>query len=601
MIEDWFEVNDTFAQMLGYERDELIGVSFKDITYPEDLEGNLTLFDELIAGKRDSYQYEKRYVTKDKRIVWGQVNSSLIELEGASEKYLVTVVKDITDRKMAEHAIIASEKKYRLLLENTETGFVSISDKGIVLEANEPYLKIVGVSRMADVLGHSVLEWTAPESLERNAEAIAQCVEQGYINDFETTYLQPDDTRCVIQIDAIVQDTTEGKTIISFCRNISQRKKDEEQSLRAVQLESLGLLAEGIAHDFNNKLGTILNNVTLAKSYLDPGQKAFEKLTDIEKTYWQTTHLTNQLMTFSKSSPMLRTVFSLDNLLRDTVDFVLSGSSITSEFHIPADLLLIEADKGQISQVISNIVLNAKESMNGNGEVKVIARNIDNSNGEVLVESRGVLVKVTIEDIGQGVSEENLKRIFDPFFSSKDIGRGIGLSTSYSIIHRHNGLIEAKSIEGKGAAFTFYLPSTDKSVPYVAGPAEWTRAERSLNILLMDDEKDFRESLGEILYHLGHKVEMTSCGEDALDSYARALKSGKSFDLVILDMTIQGGMGGLETFDELKKMDTEVSAIVSSGYSSDMIDSEFESKGFIGSLMKPYGIDQLQFELQKIK
>ena len=222
------EVNRTLARMLGYDRQEMVGRHFGDFTYPDDLAGNSDLFDELICGKRDSFQMEKRCLTRDNQIVWGHISAALFEMGQDSQRYLVTVIKDITARKHAEETIVESEKRYNLLLDNTDTGFVVVDEKGVVLEANEPYLRFVGAGRLEDIKGRSVIEWTAPECMEDNATAVAQCATQGYIKDFETTYLRPDGSRRVIQIDATVQETSSGKQIHSFCRDITERKMAEE-------------------------------------------------------------------------------------------------------------------------------------------------------------------------------------------------------------------------------------------------------------------------------------------------------------------------------------------------------------------------------------
>ncbi len=222
------EANHTFARMLGYEREELIGVTFASISHHEDLYRNLDLFDELMAGERDSYQFEKRYITKNKKVVWGQVSAALFAMGEDGQKYVVTAIKDISEQKQAEMAMLESEKKYNLLLDNTDTGFVVVDEKGVVLEANEPYLKFVGANRIEDILGSSVMEWTAPECVQSNADAVALCAQRGFTKDFVTTYLRPDGSRCVIQVDATVHETPSGKRIHAFCRDITERRKAEE-------------------------------------------------------------------------------------------------------------------------------------------------------------------------------------------------------------------------------------------------------------------------------------------------------------------------------------------------------------------------------------
>ena len=507
-------------------------------------------------------------------------------------------LEGLVEQRSAELA--GSEKRYRELINNTETGFVVIDEKGIVLEANRPYLNLTGFESMEDIIGRSVIDWTAPESLKENAAAIEECVRTGSIKNFETIYIRPDGSRCVIQIDATTYETPSGMRITSFCRNITERKSMEAQRFRASKLESLGFLAGGIAHDFNNKLGTILNNIALAKAYIDPDNEAHKKLVEIEKTYWQTTHLTSQLLTFSKGIRINKTVFSLKQMLEDTVSFALSGSGIVSSFDMDADLLPVEADKGQISQVISNIVLNARDAMQDEGTLTVRAENIENADGAIPVKYDGPLVRFEFMDTGCGISKENLGRIFDPFYSSKPEGHGIGLSISHTIISKHSGLIEVSSREGEGASFIVYLPSSDKPVLEESRRYKDASANTAtLRILLMDDDEDFLKSFAEIIETLGHEVHLSTKGEEAMQKYIEFMGAGKTFDLVILDMTIKGGLGGIETFKELKKIDPSVKALVASGYSDKLSDSEYTELGFGGYLRKPFSVDELKRSLSK--
>ena len=494
-----------------------------------------------------------------------------------------------------------SEKRYRELINNTDTGFMVIDPEGVVLEANMPYLRLAGLKSVEDILGRSVIEWTAPECMEESAAAIVRCCEEGYIRNFEATYLRADGSRCIIQIDATTSETGAGMRITAFCRNITERKSLEAQRFRASRLESLGFMAGGIAHDFNNRLGTILNNIYMAKSHLDPESEPYRILANIERTYWQATHLSNQLLTFSKGIVMHRTVFSLAGLLEDTVKFTLSGSGIESRFEIDASLMPVEGDRGQISQVISNIALNAREAMGDEGHLTVRASNVDNSAGSVPVAFRGPLVRVEIEDTGAGISGDNLDRIFDPFFSMKESGHGIGLSLSHTVISKHGGIIEVRSQEGSGAVFTIYLPASVKAVQGDALRPAGASSGSPLRILLMDDDDDFRRSFAELMESLGHDVHQSSNGEDAVSMYLDYMSSGKAFDLVILDMTIKGGMGGVETFRRLKVMDPGVRALVASGYSDKLGETEYLERGFSGYLKKPIIVDELRVELDKYR
>lgn len=495
--------------------------------------------------------------------------------------------------------LAASEKRYRELINNTETGFVVVDKKGIVLEANKPYLKLTGYRDIEDIIGRCVTEWTAPECIDENTAAISKCIQEGFIKNFETTYLRPDGSRCVIQVDATTYETTSGRRITSFCRNITERKSVEEQKLRASKLESLGFLAGGIAHDFNNKLGAILNNIALAKAYITPESKAYKKLQDVEKTYWQTTHLTNQLLTFSKGIKINKTVFSLGQMLTDTVSFTLSGSGIVPNLRIDESLMLVEADRGQISQVISNIVLNAREAMQEEGTLTIKANNVESKKEGLPIEGEGPFVMFEITDTGCGISKDNLSRIFDPFYSSKHNGNGIGLSLSHTIISKHMGLIEVRSEYGVGSTFTVYLPASAKPISQEISISDISTSSGTLRILLMDDDDDFRTSFAEIIEHLGHEVHQSTKGEEAIQKYIEFMDHGEKFDLVILDMTIKGGLGGIETFKELKNIDHDIHAIVASGYSDRFNDLEYSRLGFGGYLKKPISQNELKTELAK--
>ncbi len=385
-----------------------------------------------------------------------------------------------------------------------------------------------------------------------------------------------------------------GKVIggMAVVEDVTERKRMEEEILKAQKLESVGILAGGIAHDFNNLLSAILGNISLTKLYTNPDDKSHKRLTEAEKACIRASDLTQQLLTFSKGgAPVKKLLSSLGDLIKDTANFAVSGSNVRCEFHIAEDLWSVEVDEGQVSQVINNLVINAQQAMPEGGLVKVSVDNVQIDKEASIPLREGRYVKVSVEDRGIGIPREHLSKIFDPYFTTKYRGSGLGLATVYSIIKKHDGYVDVESEVGVGTKFFLYIPAAETK------PEKEAEEKMILGgkgkILVMDDEEAVRVTLGEMLRYLGYEVECAGDGREAIDLYIKAKRTNRPFDLVIMDLTIPGGMGGKEAMEELSKLDSGVRAIVSSGYSNDSGMSEFVKYGFRGFVAKPYRIEEL--------
>ncbi|MEW5947972.1 MAG: ATP-binding protein [Thermodesulfobacteriota bacterium] len=483
----------------------------------------------------------------------------------------------------------------------------SIVDALIVVDAQG---MIETVNRAAlDMLGYSAEEivgWPADKILVGDAplrgEGLDELIAKGELRNCETLYKAKDGKEIPVLISASVRKDREGKTIhiVSTARDITERKKMEENLLKAQKLESVGILAGGIAHDFNNILTGILGNIGLAMIHMQSEDITFKRLAAAEKAALQARDLTQHLLTFSRGGAPVKKAASITELLRDSVMFALTGSNVQCEFSIPADLRPLDVDEGQINQVINNLIVNALQAMPEGGTIKVGAENIIVDAGQGLPLKEGAYVKISIEDEGIGISKAHLQKIFDPYFTTKQKGSGLGLAITYSIVRQHGGYIDVESELGVGTRFSIYLPASAERMVAGGKPKEEIIGGEG-TVLLMDDEEVVRDVAGEMLKHMGYTVEFAEDGVGAIDLYIKARSSGRPFDFVIMDLTIPGGMGGKEAIKRLREINPSVKAVVSSGYSNDPIMADFRSYGFSGIVAKPYKIEELGRVLDTVR
>ncbi|MFN2343393.1 MAG: ATP-binding protein [Desulfonatronovibrio sp.] len=388
-------------------------------------------------------------------------------------------------------------------------------------------------------------------------------------------------------------------TVMVF-QDISHILHLEDERLRKEKLESIGLLAGGIAHDFNNILTAILNHIIMVKSTMSSDDNSLVKMESAQKACLRARRLTQQLLTFSKGGAPIKEATSMAELIEDTIAFSLRGSNVVSSLDISSGLWPANVDPGQISQVLENLVINSAQAMPSGGKVEIEAKNITLESNSGLPLGVGKYVKIVVRDNGCGIDEESLKKIFDPYFTTKKTGTGLGLATTYSIIKNHNGHIEVFSETGTGTEFTVYLPAASDSLVRDSGACSEEFQSGKGRILVLDDDEEILEVVREVLDLLGYDAVLVSDGKEVIEEYKRAREQGSPYDLVIVDLTIPGGMGGLEAIQRIHEVDPQVRAVVSSGYSQDPVMANYKEYGFAGVLAKPYTIHELGTLLKKL-
>ncbi|MCA1961652.1 MAG: response regulator [Desulfomonile sp.] len=381
-------------------------------------------------------------------------------------------------------------------------------------------------------------------------------------------------------------------------RDISEKKRTEAELLKAQKLESLGILAGGIAHDFNNLLTGIIGNISIARLYLDSGHAAAGRIERASNAAYRAQDLTRQLLTFSKGGNPIKSTASISRLLKDCASFVLRGSNVRCRFALPDDLWPVIMDEGQIGQVINNVVINACQAMPSGGTITIKASNVAIGKGSSIGLKEGRYVRISVTDTGVGIPLENIRKIFDPYFTTKEKGTGLGLALSYSIIQKHGGVVTVRSKVGVGTSILFYLRAPPATSRVREGTSEPPASKGK--ILVMDDEPIILELARDALIHFRYDVVVAKDGEEAVEQYRQAAFNGRPFDVVIMDLTVPGGMGGKEAIRHLLEIDSNVKAIVSSGYSDDPIMSNFEKYGFRAVLPKPYDGLRLRETLEKL-
>jgi PAS domain S-box-containing protein len=471
-----------------------------------------------------------------------------------------------------------------------------------VLDVNNATLALYGAASKEELLGN-LDRVLLPETSTMLQEFIIAIAEGQPKFEHETVNQTIDGKVLNVLIRLILPKEDEEFHGLLLCIiDITTRKQLEAERRRSQKLESLGVLAGGIAHDFNNLLMGITGNMSLAKMHLEKcdaehSAKALTSLQSAEKACDRARHLTHQLLTFARGGAPVKKTLAVKELLMSAVNFSLSGSSVGCDYDLLDEIWNIEADEHQFIEVISNIVLNGVEAMPDGGVIKVRARNRLLQEQEVPRLPAGRVVEISIQDNGTGIPEEHIQRVFDPYFSAKKGGRGLGLAIVHSVIHKHGGQVKLDSEIGMGTLVTIFLPATE-AVSRTLDPIPEAARAGSGAVLVMDDEEIVRAAAAAMLEVLGYAVDTAEDGAEMLARYKSAWQRGAPYELVIMDLTIPGGMGGVEAIKELLAFDPQAKAIVSSGYSNDPVMANHQAYGFMGVVPKPYQIGELRRALQ---
>jgi len=373
------------------------------------------------------------------------------------------------------------------------------------------------------------------------------------------------------------------------------RKRAESDLLKADKLQSVGTLAGGIAHDFNNILLGVFGNISLAKEYLTKEHPSYALLEEAEESMSRAARLTKQLLTFAKGGVPVKKNVDLGALAKEIAQLNLAGSALKLVFRQAADLWQVEGDEDQLKQVFANLVLNARQAMPHDGHLFITLENANLGESSIDGLCHGRYVKVTVQDEGTGIDPKVFDKIFDPYFTTKHAGRGLGLATVWSIITKHGGHIGVVSKLGKGSTFNFHLPAAEtlRQADSKTTVESLKTAPQPARILFLDDDDSICKLASRMLTRCGHSVETVPGGQEAIALYKQSLDAGMRFDVVIMDLTIPGGIGGKEAINDLLALDPHVRAIASSGYADDPVMANYAAYGFKGAAAKPYTQNEL--------
>jgi len=594
--------NTRFLELFGYDHaEETVGRPITDFVHPDDRGRATARYQARESGQDLPGRYEFRGLRRNNTSPYIEVSSTATTFRG--RPVVLAYLRDISDRKEAEQNLREARDRLQAVLDSIESVvYVADMETHEVLLINDYTRRIFG-DMEGKVCWQTLQErQSGPCDFCTNPQLVDEAGEPtpGIVWEFENTrngrWYECHD-RAIRWLD--------GRLVrFEIAADITERKFMEQETHKARNLESIGILAAGIAHDFNNLLTTVLGNIELAKIYTGPEDRVRMWLDEAGGATEGARRLTNQLLTFSRGGVPVRRSLSIGELLAQACAFALSGTSILCETEFPQDTWPVSADRDQLSQVFHNLFMNAREAMPGGGTIKASTQNLDLRAGNDLLLPAGHYVQIEIVDSGRGIPEETLPKIFDPYFTTKPMGAtkgtGLGLAICYSVVDKHGGQILVDSKVGEGTRVTVRLPASqdapesEGTAPETDEPAKGLERSSRGRVLLMEDDEPIIRVTSEIFRHLGMDFEVAREGEEAVDLFTRARDRGEPFDAVILDLTVRGGMGAVGAMELLRALDPDVRAAVSSGYGDDPVIRGFRDFGFRAALVKPYRVNNIE-------
>ena len=616
-------------EILGYAPWELLGQNFASLIHADDVDEVVEKFSHCIVAL---FPFVCTFRLRHQDGSWRWVEVSAKPLEPSpgpnSAPYkgqAVFVYRDVTERRETRRALATETERLAVTLGSIADGVLSTDLAGRIVQVNDAALALFG-TRRDELLGQSADEWLqffneADRTEARNPVrcALVEGVPCALPVSGNTLLRVPNGLEFAIGGTAApVRDQDEQVLGAVFIfRNITERLRTEQELLKLSKQESLGQLAARIAHDFNNLLTVILGNLSLAKILIPPGDAALRRLTDTEKACLRAKDLTRQLLAFARGGMPVRKPLALEPMVRESTRLILQDARTSYRLHWPEPLPPVNADAEQIHQLLYELLTNARHATPADGTIHLCGEAVTLDGDSTLPLPAGHYVRLRVRDEGTGISPAHLARIFEPFFTTKEDARGLGLATCFLIARNHDGFLTVDSAPGAGTTFFLYLPALGTAAPtlprtlerpaspqvqagadpYAAVPLPPGSADKR-RVLVMDDEASICELASEMLTPMGYFVATAANGEEAIERYRDSLGSGQPFDVVILDMTVRGGLGARETVLKLLEIDPRVRAIVSSGYSQDAMMSRYRDFGFCGVASKPYSLTELTQEVE---
>jgi len=591
------------SKQFGWCPEDLVGTDGWETVHPDDLDRIQKEFAKVLRDDNATVNVEYLYKCKDGSYKMIGLTAINLVHNDAINGVLLNY-RDITERQLAEKAIAEEKEQLAVTLRSIGDGVITTDIEGKVLIMNPVAEKLTGWDQ-TEAMGMpitTIFNIINESTRLAHENPVQKVLTTGGIIELanHTLLISKDGSeRAIADSGAPIRDKdSEIIGVVLVFRDMTEKQKLLSSMQRIDKLDSLGILAGGIAHDFNNLLGGIFGYIDMAKMACDDKERATQYLDKALSVFDRAKDLTQQLLTFSKGGVPKRTTGQLGLFIKDTVTFVLSGTNVNSELIIAKDLWLCDFDENQIGQVIDNMLINAMQAMPHGGTVTIVANNKYLSDEEAITIPSGKYIEITIKDEGEGITNETLKSIFDPFFSTKQKGNGLGLATCYSIIQKHDGHIEVESEIGKGSSFHIYLPASENEEG-IDGMTIVKEYEGLGTILIMDDEDFIREILEGMLIRMGYHVLLSVNGEEALKESALIKSQGGSIRSAIFDLTIRGGMGGKETIGGFKDLFPDTPVFASSGFSEDPTIARPREFGFTDSIRKPYKEHELGKMLEK--